>query len=285
MAMIRRLRTDRLTILGVLLSLSTGCFWVTTKHEGKKLRADVQTLETRVTTKEGNLETKIQELQSVLDEATKVLRRNSADLGADFDSIKQQMRTVDGLIAAAKIATEGVSKDVQALKQTMDNDREVLAKRLESMEERLQVLETNAKKPAQPTSPGELYASAKSAFDDGEYDKARKLFKQMVVRFPGHSRADDSQYYRGEAYFKRKDYDAAIREFQKVFDKYRTSTFADDALFRAGEAAQKLKRCSEARAYFGLLRQQFSSSSLYKKAKSKDRQLKKDAKNKRRCTS
>ncbi len=285
MAMTQIPQTCRLLLMTLALSLSTGCFWFTTKHEGKQLRTDVKRLDKRVTSKETDLETKIKQLQSVLDEATRMLRRNSADLGADFETIKQQMRTVDGLIAAAKLATEDVGKQVQTLKQSMDNDREVMAKRLESMEQRLMTLETEAKKKPRATSPGELYASAKTAFDSGEYDKARKLFKQMVIRFPGHSRADDSQYYRGEAFYKNKQYDDAIRELQKVFDKYRKSSFADDALYRAGEAAQKLKRCSEARAYFGLLRQSFPSSSLLKKAKAKDKELRKNSKKKRKCTS
>jgi tol-pal system protein YbgF len=271
---------------GVLLaSLHTGCFWVTTKHEGDKLRKDLNQVETRLATKEEDLQGKIQQLQKVLDEATQLLKRNSADLGADFEALSEQMRVLQGLVAEAKSQAESVRSEVVALQKSMENDREVLAKRLESMEQRIAELEEKSKKPDVPQSASALYSEGKAAFAGGDYGKARHLFKQMVVRFPGHDRADDAQYYRGEAYFREKDYDNAIRELQKAFDNYKDSSLADDALFRAGEAAHALRRCSEARAYFGLLRQKYPRSSLVKKAKDKDRELKRDAKNNKKCTS
>ena len=54
---------------------------------------------------------------------------------------------------------------------------------------------------------------------------------------------------------------------------------------RAGEVAESLKWCTDARAYFGLLRQKYPKSSLARKAKAKDRTLKKNARNKKKCQS
>ena len=261
-----------------------GCFWVTTKSEGDTIRTDVRKLTKRVDKKEESLEGKIAQLEEVLDEATKVLRRNSADLGADFEEISKNVRLMQGLITEAKRYTDDVRKEVAELKKAADNDREVLAKRLESMEQRLELLEKKATDDT-PRSANDLYEAGKKAFDDGDHNKAQSLFRTLVARFPGHDRADDGQYFRGESYFREKDYDGAIREFQKVYDKYSNSPLADDALFRAGEAAEKLRRCSEARAYFGLLRQKYSKSSLVKKSKVKDKVLKKNAKNKKFCVS
>lgn len=276
-------RSISMLLAGVLLaSLPTGCFWVTTKHEGEVLRRDVNALNKRVQTKESDLEGKINQLEAVLEEATQVLKRNSADLGADFELLSEQVRTLQGLLTTAKNYTDEVREEVVTLKQTVDNDREVMAKRLESLEQRLAELEEKAKEPP-PKPPDQLYDEGKAAFDAGDYSTARKLFKQLVVHHPTHKRADDAQFYRGESYFRDKDYDGAIREFQKAFDKYKTSPIADNALFRAGEAAQRLQRCSEARAYFGLLRQKYPRSTLAKKARAKDRQLKRDAKNRRKC--
>jgi TolA-binding protein len=70
-----------------------------------------------------------------------------------------------------------------------------------------------------------------------------------------------------------------------VFDKYADSSLADDALFRAGEAAEKLKNCTEARAYFGLIKSKYPKSNLAKKAGEKDKALKSAAKDKKKCTS
>lgn len=270
-------------LTGFLLS-SSGCFWVTTKREGQQLRKDVDEIDTRLGTRESDLQTKIAQLEQVLDEATKVLRRNSADLGADVEALAADIRNTQGLITEATRFAGEIRTEVQALKQSMDNDREVLSQRLESMEQRLATLEQQAAQ-ALPENADQLYAEGKQALDSGDQAKARTMFRQLIIKFPGHDRADDGQYYRGESYYREKDYDAAIREFQKVFDKYPESALADDALFRAGEAAQTLRRCSEARAYFGLLRQKYSKSSLVGKSQTKDKQIKRDLKNKKKCLS
>ena len=270
-------------LLSALMSTS-GCFWMTTKREGQQLRKDIDAMDTRLEERESDLQAKIQQLEQVLDEATRVLKRNSADLGADVEAMAQDIRSVQGLITEATHQAGQIRTDMQALEQTIANDREVMDKRLASLEERLAVIEQKASQPI-AESADELYTQGKKAFEGADYAQARTLFRHLIIKYPGHERADDAQYYRGEAYFREKDYEAAIRELQKVFDKYAESALADDALFRAGEAAEALKRCSEARVYFGLLRQKYSKSSLSGKARAKDRALKRDLKNRRKCLS
>src|SRR5687768_10711521 len=77
---------------GLLATSASGCFWVTTKREGETLRADVSALDARLGKREEDLEGKIQQLERVLAEATEVLRRNSADLGADVEELAQDIR-------------------------------------------------------------------------------------------------------------------------------------------------------------------------------------------------
>ena len=139
--------------------------------------------------------------------------------------------------------------------------------------------------PSQIKSPAALYDEGMTAFRANDYAKARELFRKLVIKYPGHERADDAQYKRGEAYYVQADYKSAVQEYQAVFDKFKTSPLADDALFRAGQAAQKLKWCTDARAYFGLLRQRYPKSSMVKKAKKRDAILKKNAKNRKYCQS
>lgn len=267
----------------VTLAVGTsGCFWVTTKREGEKLRADVTSIDARLAKREDDLEGKIQQLERVLAEATEVLRRNSADLGADVEELATELRRVEGIVAEAARQAEEVRAEAQAMKAAIEKERTALDQRFVALEERLAAIEAKA---AQPQSADDLYTQGKAAFDGGDSARAQTLFQQLVTRFPGHERADDAQHHRGEAYYREKDYASAIREFQKVFDKYPTSTLADDALFRAGEAAQALLRCSEARAYFGLLRQKYPESSLVKKSKDKDAELKRDLKNTKKCLS
>jgi TolA-binding protein len=268
---------------------ASGCFWVTTKSEGAALRKDVKELEERLVTKEGELDGQVGELKKVIDEATKVLKRNSADLGADVDALRNDIRVSTGLVSAAKNMMDDLATQVE--KYSAANDE-----RLGVIEARLATLEGGGKsgrhrhhrhQPAvaglrTPTTCG---PRAPTPSRRGKWDEAREAYKKLAVGFPTHARADDAQYFRGESYFQQQDWDSAIREFQKVYDKFATSDLADDALFRAAEAAAKLKNCSEGRAYLSLLKQKYGSSSLVKKAEAMDKDLKASAKNKAKCTS
>jgi tol-pal system protein YbgF len=255
-----------------------GCFWVTTKSEGESLRKDVNALQTRVDSKEKDLSGEVDKLKQTLDEAAKVLKRNSADIGADVQSLQDDMRNVRGLITASKTYADEIKANVDKLNAKMD----ALDQRVAALEK---IAGGTGGTGGSLVNPDDLWANGKAAFEAQRWDEARDAFKKLVVGFPDHPRASQAQYFRAEAYFQQKQYDSAIGEYQKVVDKYASSDLADDALFREGESAEALKNCTEARAYFGLLAQKFPKSNLLKKAEEKDKQLKKDAKNKSKCSS
>jgi tol-pal system protein YbgF len=263
------------TLAGALAAAlaAPGCFWVTTKHEGRELRQDVGGLEDRMTQTEDALGTKVQQLEKVLEEATKLLARNSADLGAEVSGLVQEQATLTGLVMEAKRYVDQIREELTARER-------MLEERVNAIELRLASLE---KTPAK--SPAELYADGKAAFDAKDWDRALELMRQMVLNHPNHSLAASAQHHRAEAFYQKKDFKAAIGEFQRVFERFPKSDLAPEALFRAGEAAQELKWCTDARAYFGLLRQKYPRSPLARKAQAKDADLRKWAKDKKRCQS
>lgn len=275
-----------LVILAATLG-STGCFWVTTKSEGQSLRRDVKQLDERLTSKESEIGTQVTELQKVLDEATRVLKRNSADLGADVDALRNDIRVSTGLVSAAKNMMDELAAQVEKYRISNDERMTVLEARLAALEGggRPAGTGTTGTPATAGMNPDDLWTQGTDAFKASKWDDARDAYKKLAVGFPTHARADDAQYFRGESYFQQQDWDSSIREFQKVYDKFAQSDLADDALFRAAEAASKLKNCSEARAYLSLLKQKYASSSLVKKADTMDKDLKASAKTKTKCTS
>jgi tol-pal system protein YbgF len=253
-----------------ILCLSSGCFWATTKSEGEALRKDVHTLQDKINSKEQALDGQINQLKSVLDDATKLLKRNSADLGADVDKLRDELRSAVGLVTATQ-------NDI--------NDLRAQVQKVSALESRVASLESKAPNPANPSSPEEMWSLGKTAFEAQRWDEARELFKKLVTQYPTHVRAPEAQYFRAEALMKKGDADTAIGEFQKLVEKYPDNQLADDALFRSGEAAFSLKNCTEARAYFGTLRQKYPKSNLTKQAEAKDKEIKGVVKNKSKCTS
>lgn len=249
-----------------MLAIATsGCFWVTTKSEGDALRR-------RLDVKEKQLDEQIAQLQKVIDEATGVLKRNSADIGTDVDQLRADVREINGVVSS----TNNVVGELKT-----SNDKAL--KDLEALEQRVAQIESG--KPSASSSPDDLWRLGTQAFEAKRYGDANDIYKRLVQTYPTHSRADDAQYFRGQAYFNLKDWDHAIGAFQQQVEKYADSDLADDALYFAAVAAQKLKNCSEARTYIGLIRSKYPKASVMKTATKLDAQLKKDAKNKAKCSS
>jgi TolA-binding protein len=262
----------RLFLLATLLSGLAGCFWATTKSEGEAMRKDIKGLDERLATKELDLSGKIGELQKTLDDASKLLKRNSADLGADVDQLRQDVRTSNGLVTA-------VNQQVNELKMSMATQQQ----RIDALEARLAQLESG--KPSANSSPDDLWRLGSTAFEAARYNDAIDIFKRLVASYPTHARAADAQYFRGQSHSNLKEWDKAIASYQVVADKYADNQLADDALYFAAVAAQNLKNCTEARAYLGLIKQKYPKSNVTKAATELDSTLKKDAKNKAKCSS
>lgn len=259
-----------------LLALSSalgGCFWVTTKSEGETLRKDVKNLDTRLAAKEQNLDEQIKTLQKVLDDSSKLLKRNSADLGADVDQLRADVRTANGLVTA--------------INNNINDLRAQLAKsdaRIDALEAKLGEMQSG--KPSANSSPDDLWKLGSTAFEAARYNDAIDIFKRLTTSFPTHERADDAAYFRGQSYTNLKDWEKAIAAYQSLVDKYPDSSLSDDGLYFAALAAQNLKNCTEARAYLGVVTTKYAkTSNVVKQAKDLDAAIKKDLKNKAKCSS
>lgn len=265
--------------LGALLLLggvgsASGCFWVTTKSEGDTLRKDVRRLDERVESKEKQFDDKVAELQKVLDDATRLLKRNSADLGADVDQLRNDVRIANGLVAAINNQLAELRGQLEAQKKDSDA-------RLAALEARLGTVESG--KPAANASAEEIWRLGSSAFESGKFNDALEIFRRLLQTYPNHDRADDAQYFRGQAYTNLKDWDAAIREYQRLFDKFPQSSLADDGLYFAALAAEAQKNCAEARTYLGLIKQKYPDSNVSKISQDADKRIKGALKNKAKC--
>ncbi|HUS31077.1 MAG TPA: tetratricopeptide repeat protein [Kofleriaceae bacterium] len=240
------------------------------------MRRDITALQGRVDTKEKELDTQIKQLQAVLDEATKLLKRNSADIGADVEKLAADIRTANGLTAA-------INNSINELKVGFDKYRTENNARMDSLEQRVAQIESG--KPTANSGPDELWKLGTTAFEAARYNDALDIYKRLVQTFPTHARADDAQYFRGQAYTNLKDFDNAIAAYQQLVQKYPDSDLADDGLYFAALAAQSLKNCTEARTYAGLVKSKYPKSNVLKQAGDLDATLKKDSKNKAKCSS
>jgi TolA-binding protein len=252
-----------------------GCFWVTTKSEGEGLRKDVNSLNDRISTKERALDDQVKQLQTVIDEATKVLKRNNADIGADVEGLRNDIRTANGLVTA-------LNQSFNDLKVAFDKYRKENDTRMDSLEQRVAQIESG--KPSANSSPTDLWRLGSAAFEAARYNDAIEIFKRLVQAYPTDGKADDAQYFKGQAYGKLNDNEHAIGAYQTLVEKYPDSDLADDGLYFAALAAEQMKNCTEARTYLGLVKSKYPKSNVLSSANKLDVQIKKDLKNKAKCS-
>ncbi len=257
----RRHHAIQAAIVAFLALSASGCFWVTTKHEGRTLRRDVDRIQ-------GSLP----RLQKVLDEATGLLARNSADLGAEVNTLGDEQKKLAGLVMEASRYAQDARDESKRQEQ-----------RIAELERRLAELE--GKTELSNKSAPQLWDEGMAAMQSREFEQARSLFRTLIAKYPKDDKADDAQLARGDSYFRERKFQESLGEFQRVFEKFPSSSLADDAAFRAGEAAEELRWCTDARAYYGLLVKKWPRSDLAKRAKARDATLKKNAGDKKKCQS
>ena len=264
-----------IVVMFVLPVTLGGCFWATTKSEGDAMRTDIKDLHSRLDEKQKVLDTNIAKLKQVVDDATLILKRNNAGLGADVDQLRNDVRTANGLVVA-------VNTQFTDLKTSYDTYRKATDTRLDAIEARVAQLESG--KPSAASSAEDLWRLGNQAFEAQRYNDAIEIYKRLTQSYPTHDKADDAVYFKGQSYGYLKDYDHAIGAYQQLYDKYPVSSLADDGMYFAALAAKELKNCTEARTYLQIIKTKYPKSNVSKQAVELDNELKKDAKTKAKCS-
>ena len=120
--------------------------------------------------------------------------------------------------------------------------------------------------PVGATDAKELFASAKSHFDQKEYDKAIGVFTQYLA-LKKAPQAEEATFLRGEAYYALKDYKKAIADYSKFQEKYTTSPKNGVALYKIGLSFEALGMKEEAKTFYQELIDKFPKSAEAKAAR------------------
>jgi tol-pal system protein YbgF len=102
-------------------------------------------------------------------------------------------------------------------------------------------------------SADQIYSEAYNDLVQGNVDMAIEGFTAFLRNFPTNERADDAQYYIGEAYYNGRKYPEAIPAFQKVVTDYASGSKVASALYKLGKAKLAVKQDDSAIADFKTL--------------------------------
>jgi len=264
--------------LALTCVVAAGCM---TLEDGEKLRAELRDVKgqgAKNETKAGELAREMDEqlkrLKQAVDEATKVVTRNSANVGDRVDKLITDLAQIQGRLDDLQHLQDALTKQFQDYRAASDTKLEQLTNTM-----------TAAKSPPVPENADGVYAEGERRLAAQQWVDARRLYEAFINRYPTDARAAKAQYAIGEAYLGEKRYANAIGSYTKVIDNFPKSDIVPDAMYKNGMAFHALKYCSDARVYFQELLRRYPRTSWKKGANEELKKLTRDLKDKTACSS
>lgn len=243
---------------GYLIFVCTSCYM--SRAEGEGLRKEIVALEAELNT---NIQKANQErlrLQKVLEQATLLLTRNSADVGAQVERLQAKVDKLTGAVEEQQTKLNDLSQKFNDFQARVDVKLEGLS--------RDSAQNTN---PPVPENKDELFQQASAKLAAGDHQEARRLLRHFISRYPGESRLDQAQLMLGNSYYTEQKFAPAIVEYKKIVEQYKQSPAVPDALYKIGMSFYQLKFCSDAQLFFSQLLRRYKR---YSQASSATRVLK-----------
>ena len=173
----------------------------------------------------------------------------------DLQGVRGNLEETEYMVSQRMNTSEELGREIQVRLDKMALSLEKMEAKVNYIEQYLNLEPERAK--AQPPSTGaaetkklsdaDLYTSSKQAFDQGDFEAARKGFHKIITDFPTSEHADNAQFWIGEIYYREKWYEKAILEYQKVIENYPKGNKVPASLLKQGFAFLSLGDKANAR--------------------------------------
>ena len=173
-----------------------------------------------------------QQLNQVLQEATALLQRNSADFGVEMEQVRQEVQSMRGRVDELNFKMEKLEQDLKLFKEDTD------------------IRFNETAQTALPADASGLFRVANDSFKKGEHRDARRAYQAFLSKFPKDKRAAEAQFKLGETHFAASQWVTAISSYQVVLQKYGKSAFADDATYQIAQSFSQVGKCNEAALFY-----------------------------------
>jgi TolA-binding protein len=264
----------RLTVALVgLAALAPACV---TSGQGEVMQRDITRLKERVELMErrgAEAEEQMTRLRTILDEATALLARNNADVGARVQKAEMDLGAINGKLEEAKHLLELMQK-----KQAEEDTR------LTALEQGQQKI-VDRVAPAMAEDKDTLWKQAQERMAGGQREDARRFFRGFIQRFPQDPRAAQAYIEVGRSYSLEGKHTQAAAEYQRVLDAFPRSPEVPEAMWQLAQSFVDLKFCTDARAFLQDLLRRFPRSPRGNEARTRLKDLQKLMKDKRACAS
>ncbi|MEW6431701.1 MAG: tetratricopeptide repeat protein [Myxococcota bacterium] len=255
-----------LLLLTVLVS-ATGCFFPADRGQILETRVDAlkaenQKLAAQLKRTEDELTKTTAQLQEALEQLDKASRTTGANIGVKVDSTLQDVAELRGQLEAqqhrlaeleAKLAAQPAAPTVVAAEPKKDEVK-------------------------RPDDPKEFLKLADDTVKGGDVDLGRRLYTELMKKWPRDDVSGDAHFGLGETYFNEKKCREALYEYGKVIQDFPKSKSAPTAYLRSSDCFRDLKMTAEAKVALEELMKQHPKSDAAKTAKTKLAELNKKGK-------
>lgn len=260
----------RIRVLLLAFALG-GCFSITS--EGKRVIRETDSNTQRIAkveqaqnaqleqlkSAESKAQDSIKQLEGVIEQATQVVQRNSADVVTQVSELQGKVASLEGRLAELQYAIDELKKAPAAAPIGATPTPAAPAPAADET----------------PADKNEHYAAAYRAYSERDFTKARTLFKSFIERYGTDAQADNAQYWIGASYLVENRPATALAELKKVIQNFRGGDAVDEALLDMAEAFYRLRACSDSRNALDTLIRTQPNSPLVAKAKAKLKDMKK----------
>jgi len=229
--------------------LCSSCFLWTTRNDGETMKQELAHLEDRIAQVEdesaqrgqkleemiARARTEVVSLEETLTRATRILARNSADFGAEMESLKDRLGESDGAFAEIRHELEQMNGRVEDAGRRVNEF--ALAAGLD-----LPVDESRV-----PANAPDHFKMIKESLEAERYGECRSFAKIFHDRYPKDERADDVQYMIAGSYIAQKRWAKALGALRRFTDLYPKSELTAEVLFEMATAFFQLGDCTDAR--------------------------------------
>ena len=240
------------------------------------MRSDIARLRERLDAMEvrdRDINQKVAQLRTVLDEATALLGRNSADLGARVAKSETDIAAMTGKVEEAKYLASELQKQVSANSTTLGT--------LQQNQQRI----VDRVAPTMPEDKETLWKEAQRRLSEGQREDARRFLRSFIQRFPDDARAPQAQLQVGVTFVQELKHSNAVAEFSNLIQRFPRAPEVPEGMWQLAESFVVLKFCGDAKAMYQDLAKRYPKSPRAELVKGRLHDIQKIAKDKDRCTS
>ncbi|HUJ21565.1 MAG TPA: tol-pal system protein YbgF [Bryobacteraceae bacterium] len=261
-----------------------------------ELQRDVAQLQDQVRSLQSAFDTKMAQLQVLVQQASDSATRASNAVSGLQGAIQEQLRTqgkeVVGPVAGLNSKIDELTTSFQQVQNSMADVTARLGKLEQQMTDLSNAVRTMNTPAAPPpgstpgTTPGSsvpggvsippgdvLYQNAYRDKLGGKNDLALQEFTAYLQNYPDQSLAPAAQFWVGDIYFAQGDYDNALKAFDTVLVKYPANNKTPDAFYMKGRTLVQMNQRNNAAKEFREVIRRYPGSDAASKARAQLKQM------------